>query len=111
CKTFIFQAEDGIRYFHVTGVQTCALPILIITHDHWDHLDYETVIRMKEKVGVVICGLGVGAHLERWGYSADMIIEKDWYETVERSEERRVGREEGAQCGRSREVTQRSYKW
>lgn len=60
-----------------------AIDYLIITHDHWDHLDYETVIRMKEKVGVVICGLGVGAHLERWGYSADMIIEKDWYETVE----------------------------
>ena len=56
---------------------------LIITHEHWDHLDYETVTRLREKVGVVICGLGVGAHLERWGYNADRIVEKDWYETVE----------------------------
>src|SRR5690606_39607258 len=32
---FFFQAEDGIRDFHVTGVQTCALPIFTTTHDHY----------------------------------------------------------------------------
>src|SRR5690606_40125468 len=35
---FFFQAEDGIRDFHVTGVQTCALPISIIPRSSWDHI-------------------------------------------------------------------------
>jgi len=54
------------------------LDYLVITHDHWDHLDYKTVKKLKPKVGKVITGLGVGAHLERWGYSPDMILESDW---------------------------------
>ena len=56
---------------------------LVITHDHYDHLDYETTLALKSKVETVICGLGVGSHLEYWGYDAENIIEKDWYESVE----------------------------
>lgn len=55
---------------------------LFITHDHWDHLDYKTVIKLKTKVGKIITGLGVGAHLERWGFDKRIIIEKDWNEEV-----------------------------
>ncbi len=55
---------------------------LIITHDHWDHLDYETIRKLKGRVGKVICGLGVGAHLEKWGYPASQLIEKDWGDKV-----------------------------
>lgn len=51
---------------------------LIITHDHWDHLDYETVIKLKDRVGKVICPLGVGEHFEYWGFAKDDIIELDW---------------------------------
>ncbi len=39
---------------------------LVITHDHWDHLDYRTVKSLKDRVGKVICGLGVGEHFEYW---------------------------------------------
>jgi hypothetical protein len=53
---------------------------LFITHDHWDHLDYETIRKLKPKVGKIICGLGVGEHLEYWGFSRDRIIEMDWDE-------------------------------
>ena len=53
---------------------------LFISHDHWDHLDYETVTKLLPKVGKVLCGLGVGAHLEAWGYKKENIIEQDWYE-------------------------------
>lgn len=56
---------------------------LIITHDHWDHLDYETVKKLQHKVKKVICGLGVGEYLEYWGYNPNNIIEKDWYETID----------------------------
>ncbi|MFM7023107.1 MAG: MBL fold metallo-hydrolase [Flavobacteriales bacterium] len=51
---------------------------LFISHDHWDHLDYLTITELKPKVKKVITGLGVGAHLEHWGYGKDSIVEKDW---------------------------------
>ena len=59
-----------------------AIDYLLITHDHYDHLDYQTVKELKDKVKQVICGLGVGSHLERWGYPAERIIEKDWNESL-----------------------------
>jgi len=59
-----------------------AIDYLIITHDHWDHLDYKTVKALKPKVGKVITGLGTGAHLERWGYSPEIIVENDWGNSV-----------------------------
>ena len=55
---------------------------LFISHDHWDHLDYETVLALKPKVKKIITALGVSAHLERWGFDASIIIEKDWNEEV-----------------------------
>lgn len=56
---------------------------LFISHDHWDHLDYKTIKAMKPKIKHIICGLGVAAHLKRWGFDASIISEKDWDETVE----------------------------
>src|SRR5690606_15602162 len=50
---------------------------LLITHDHYDHLDYQTIVRLRSKTRNVICGLGVGSHLEHWGYPAHAIFEKD----------------------------------
>ncbi len=55
---------------------------LFITHDHWDHLDYETVVKLRRKVKKVVTGLGTGEHLERWGYDKSMIMERDWNEDV-----------------------------
>lgn len=54
---------------------------LIITHDHWDHLDYQTVTALKDRVGQVICALGVGEHLEYWGFDKEHIVELDWEES------------------------------
>ncbi|HLK29243.1 MAG TPA: MBL fold metallo-hydrolase [Puia sp.] len=53
---------------------------LFISHDHWDHLDYETVTKLKPKIKKMICGLGVAAHFEGWGFDKNIIIEKDWNE-------------------------------
>jgi L-ascorbate metabolism protein UlaG (beta-lactamase superfamily) len=60
-----------------------AIDYLIISHDHYDHVDYETKILLQSKTRKVICGLGVGSHFERWGYTPDQIIEKDWNEKVD----------------------------
>lgn len=53
---------------------------LIVSHDHWDHLDYKTVTALKERIGKVVCGLGTGQHFERWGFDKSAIIELDWNE-------------------------------
>lgn len=53
---------------------------LIITHDHWDHLDYQTIMQLKDRIGKIICPLGVGEHFEYWGFEEDQLIELDWYE-------------------------------
>ncbi|WP_318349804.1 MBL fold metallo-hydrolase [Aquipluma nitroreducens] len=54
---------------------------LIITHDHWDHLDYKTVVELKPKVGKIITGLGTAAHFEHWGFDPKSIVELDWNES------------------------------
>ncbi|MCQ2391421.1 MAG: MBL fold metallo-hydrolase [Kiritimatiellae bacterium] len=53
---------------------------LLITHDHWDHLDCRTVMELKSRIGQVVCPLGVGAHLECWGFESEQIVELDWHE-------------------------------
>ncbi|WP_080686573.1 MBL fold metallo-hydrolase [Mannheimia granulomatis] len=56
---------------------------LIISHDHYDHLDYDTIKVIKDKIGQVITGLGNGGHFERWGFSGSQIIELDWYQDID----------------------------
>ena len=75
-----------MRSFKGSDVYTAAdmprIDYLLITHDHYDHLDHETVMALKDKVKTVVCGLGVGAHFDRWGFAMDRIIEKDWNERI-----------------------------
>ena len=55
---------------------------LFISHDHWDHLDYRTVIKLKPKIKKIITGLGVAPHFDRWGFDKNNIIETDWNDEV-----------------------------
>ena len=55
---------------------------LLITHDHFDHLDYKSIKELNPKIKKVITGLGVGAHLEHWGYKPEIITELDWDEEI-----------------------------
>ncbi|MFD1550854.1 MBL fold metallo-hydrolase [Putridiphycobacter roseus] len=77
----------SVKAFAGTDVYAVAdfpkIDVLFISHDHYDHVDHKTLLKLKEKVGKVICGLGVGAHFEEWGYAPEKIIEKDWYESVD----------------------------
>lgn len=56
------------------------LDIVLITHDHYDHLDYPSILKLKDKTKLFITSLGLGAHLEYWGIPADKIIELAWGE-------------------------------
>lgn len=77
----------SVKAYKGSDIYTAAdmpqIDYLLISHDHYDHLDYETIVALKSKIKHVVCGLGVGAHFEHWGYSPEQIIEKDWYEKVE----------------------------
>ena len=76
--SFTTKAFDGTDLYTADDIPE--LDYLIISHDHWDHLDYETVIKLNPKVKQVITGLGTGEHLEYWNYDPKKIIELDWGE-------------------------------
>lgn len=59
------------------------IDFLIISHDHYDHLDYKTIKTLRPKIDQVICALGVGSHFEKWGFDEEKITELDWYEDEE----------------------------
>lgn len=59
------------------------LDMVILTHDHYDHLDYETILKLKEKTKHFYTSVGVGAHLEHWGVPANKITELYWWESTE----------------------------
>ncbi|WP_366944661.1 MBL fold metallo-hydrolase [uncultured Fibrobacter sp.] len=59
------------------------IDFLVISHDHWDHLDYQTVKELEPRVKHVVTGLGVGEHFEYWGYPIEKIIELDWWESAD----------------------------
>ncbi|MFB9053671.1 MBL fold metallo-hydrolase [Formosa undariae] len=55
---------------------------VLISHDHYDHLDYDSISKLKDKVDAFYTPLGVGSHLESWGISKDKIHELDWWEEI-----------------------------
>ena len=54
------------------------IDLLVITHDHYDHLDHRAVCELKPKVKSVITSKGVDGHLKLWGYKAEQIIALNW---------------------------------
>ena len=79
--TFTTKALKGTDLYTTDDIPD--LDYLIITHDHWDHLDYKTVKKLNSKVKQVITGLGTGEHLEYWNYDPTKIIELDWAENFD----------------------------
>jgi L-ascorbate metabolism protein UlaG (beta-lactamase superfamily) len=58
------------------------LEAVLLTHDHYDHLDYKTIGKLKDRTRHFYTSLGVGAHLESWGIPTEKITELDWWESV-----------------------------
>lgn len=54
---------------------------ILLTHDHYDHLDYKTILQLKDRTNHFYTSLGVGAHLEFWGIEPGRITELDWWES------------------------------
>lgn len=73
----------GPKRFHPTPIDLAELPpikTVIISHDHYDHLDKATIRQLKDKVEYFVMPLRVGEHLRNWGVAAGKIIELDWWQ-------------------------------
>lgn len=76
----------GPRRFQPVPVSLSELPDLdavIVSHDHYDHLDYPTILALAKRQVPIFTSLGVGAHLEAWGVPSERITELDWWEEAQ----------------------------
>jgi L-ascorbate metabolism protein UlaG (beta-lactamase superfamily) len=74
----------GPKRFQPVPVALRAMPpldLVIVSHDHYDHLDYPTIRELAKLDVPFVTSLGVGAHLEGWGVAAQRIVELDWWES------------------------------
>jgi L-ascorbate metabolism protein UlaG (beta-lactamase superfamily) len=77
--SFFAKAFPGTDVYGVKDMP--AIDIVLLTHDHYDHLDYKTIRELIPTARYFCTSLGVGSHLERWGVPPDKITELDWWET------------------------------
>jgi len=83
CSPFPFA---GPKRLHPVPLPLAALgpvDVVVISHDHYDHLDMPTIKELAGTDTVFAVPLGVGAHLEHWGVSADRLRELDWHESTQ----------------------------
>ena len=74
----------GPRRFQPVPVALTAMPpldLVLVSHDHYDHLDYPTIRQLAKTAVPFVTSLGVGAHLESFGVRAQRITELDWWES------------------------------
>lgn len=73
----------GPRRFQPVPVALERLPpvdLVLLSHDHYDHLDYPTIRALRRSTVPFLTSLGVGAHLEAWGVAPERITEVDWWD-------------------------------
>jgi len=74
----------GPTRFHPVPIELDQLPPLdaiLISHDHYDHLDKTAICRLAQTGTPILVPLGVGAHLEKWGIDTTRFTEYDWWES------------------------------
>ncbi len=74
------QRFKGTDFINIEDLPT--IDIVLITHDHYDHLDYDVILKLKDSDAQFVTSLGVGAHLEFWGVKMNKITELTWQETA-----------------------------
>lgn len=81
---FSFMGPERFDYNEYVEVDDLPkVDVVIISHDHYDHLDYPTIIQLKDKVSKFYMPLGIGAHFEYWGVPTENIFELEWWDEVE----------------------------
>jgi len=81
---FSFMGPKRFPYSYYMNVDLMPeLDAVLISHDHYDHLDYKTILKLKDKVEKFYVPLSVGAHLEKWGIPSQNIIELNWWDSID----------------------------
>lgn len=76
--SFMVKAFHGSNNYKAEDMP--AIDYLILTHDHYDHLDFKTIRKLRNKIGKIYCSLGISSHLKYWGIDISIITEMDWWE-------------------------------
>ena len=66
-----------------TVEQLPEIDVVLISHDHYDHLEADTVRYFADKDNYFIVPLGLGSHLSARGIDSNRVVERDWWESVE----------------------------
>ena len=77
--SFMIKAFPGSNIYKPEDMPV--IDYLILTHDHYDHLDFKTLRKLRNRANKIYCSLGISSHLKYWGYNNDTITEMDWWET------------------------------
>lgn len=75
----------GPRRFHQPPISIDELPpirAVIISHDHYDHLDHDSIIKLAEKTEYFLTPLGLGDILVEWGVPSSQIKQLDWWQDI-----------------------------
>lgn len=75
---------------HFDAEEFPQLDMLVLTHDHYDHLDWPSIKKLIPKTRRIVTSLGVGAHLEFWGAENADITELDWWESCSVTDEVKI---------------------
>ncbi len=79
-SSMMLKAFEGTDIYRPNDLPN--IDVLIITHEHWDHMEYATLRDIRDRVRQVICPLGIADYLRYWGYKDEQITEMDWYESL-----------------------------
>jgi L-ascorbate metabolism protein UlaG (beta-lactamase superfamily) len=85
CSPFPFVGPKRVHPapFPLAALNRLDVDVVVISHDHYDHLDMPTIVELVRSDVVFAVPLGVGAHLEHWGVPASRLRELDWHESTE----------------------------
>jgi L-ascorbate metabolism protein UlaG (beta-lactamase superfamily) len=78
--SFMVKAFPGADIYKPVDIPE--VDCLVITHDHYDHLDFKTVTAIKDRVKNIVCSKGISSHLTYWGFDPARIKELDWWEST-----------------------------
>jgi len=79
--SFFGKAFPGSNVYGVADLPV--IDVVLLTHDHYDHLDYKTIMELAPSARRYYTSLGVGSHLGFWGIGKERIVELDWWESAE----------------------------
>ncbi len=79
--SFMVKAFPGADEYKAADMP--AIDYLILSHDHYDHLDFKTIRKLRNSVGHIYCSIGVGSHLKHWGVDEHKITDLDWWDSVQ----------------------------